>query len=122
MKSRHSLSLVAGILLITSFNVHASSAGSCNNKSGGFCNEFTGSAYKAEKVQKSCQRQNMTFTADNCPSPKQVGTCVIYQGKNTESQYRYYNNFPGYGIKPKEGVAAAAERQCDKLKGKWIAN
>jgi hypothetical protein len=122
MKNSPYLSLFASYILFASFNVQASIAGSCNNTAGGFCNEFTGSAYKTEKVQKSCQRQNMTFLAGSCPSTKQVGTCIVYQGKNSESQYHYYNNFPGYGIKPKEGVAGAAERQCGKLKGAWSPN
>jgi hypothetical protein len=78
--------------------------------------------YKADKVQTSCQRQGMKFLPGACPAQGRVGTCTVYKGKNTESQYRYYNNFPGYGIKPKDGVAAEAARQCGKLKGVWSSN
>ena len=32
----------------------ATLAGSCNNPASGFCNEFTGSSYKAAGVQRAC--------------------------------------------------------------------
>lgn len=96
--------------------------GSCNNAVGGFCNEFTGSSYKAERVQRVCEGQKMTFLAGLCPTKERVGTCIVYKGKNTESQYRYYAGFPGFGITPTGGVAAEAERQCAKLKGEWTLN
>jgi len=46
----------------------------------------------------------------------------MYKGKNNESYYRYYTSFPGFGIKPKGGVAAEAEKQCTEMKGEWIPN
>ncbi|MDD2737164.1 MAG: hypothetical protein PHF56_24785 [Desulfuromonadaceae bacterium] len=64
----------------------------------------------------------MKYLVGACPSVGRIGTCVVYKGKNTESIYRYYKNFPGFGIKPAGGVATAAEIQCTKLKGEWIPN
>ena len=89
---------------------------------GGFCNEFTGSSYKAERVKRTCKGQGGTFLAGACPTEGRVGTCRVYKGRNDESLYRYYKNFPGFGVKPKGGVAAAAESQCAKLKGTWTPN
>lgn len=100
----------------------ATAAGSCNNTASGFCNEFTGSSYKAAGVERACKRQGVMFLAGACPTEGRVGTCLVYKGKNTESQYRYYTNFPGSGVKPTGGVAAAAESQCTKLKGEWTPN
>jgi hypothetical protein len=97
----------------------ATVAGSCNNAASGFCNEFTGSSYKAASVQRACDGQKMKFQAGACPTEGRVGSCLVYKGKNTESRYRYYTNFPGFGVTPKGGVAAAAESQCTKLKGEW---
>jgi hypothetical protein len=94
-------------------------AGSCNNTASGFCNEFNGSSYKAAGVERACKGQGLIFLAGACPSEGLVGTCVVYKGKNTESRYRYYTTFPGFGIKPAGGVAAAAESQCTALKGEW---
>jgi len=97
-------------------------AGSCGNPASGFCNEFTGSSYRAERVERTCKRQGGTFLAGVCPTEGRVGTCRVYKGRNDESLYRYYKNFPGFGVKPKGGVAAAAESQCSKLKGEWTPN
>lgn len=97
-------------------------AGSCNNTASGFCNEFTGSSYKSANVEKSCTRQKNTFLAGTCPTEGLVGSCLMYKGKNNESYYRYYANFPGSGIKPKGGVAPEAEKQCARMKGEWIPN
>jgi len=108
---------------ISSITIPAPTAGSCNNATSGFCNEFTGSSYKIERVKKSCKEgQGVMYLVGSCPTEKRVGTCIVYKGKNTESNYRYYSNFPGYGIKPVGGVAVAAETQCTKLKGEWIPN
>lgn len=122
MKKFHYVALLAAAMSVASVSGHASISGSCNNTASGFCNEFSGSAYKTDKVQTSCQRQGMKFLPGACPAQGSVGTCVVYKGKNTESRYRYYNNFPGFGIKPNAGVAAEAERQCSHLKGEWISN
>ena len=100
----------------------ATIAGSCNNPASGFCNEFTGSSYKAERVKRSCKGQGGAFLAVACPTEGRVGTCLVNKGRNDESLYRYYKNFPGFGVKPKGGVAAAAESQCSKLKGEWTPN
>ena len=100
----------------------ATIAGSCNNAASGFCNELTGSAYKAGSVQRVCDGQKMVFLAGACPTEGRVGSCLVYKGKNTESHYRYYTKFPGLGITPKGGVAAAAESQCTRLKGEWTPN
>jgi len=120
------VALLAAVFSFSSWSVAASAnstiAGSCNNTAGGFCNEFTGSSYKAARVEKSCYRQNMAFLAGACPTKERVGSCLVYKGKNSESIYRYYNTFPGFGIKPKGGVAAEAEKQCAKLKGEWTPN
>lgn len=64
----------------------------------------------------------MIYLAGACPTEGRVGTCLVYKGRKNESRYRYYTNFPGFGIKPKGGAAAAAERQCAKLKGEWTPN
>ena len=112
----------SSVLLLASFGVHATTAGSCNNAAGGFCNEFNGNSYKADRVEKSCQRQGMKFLSGACPVKEHVGSCTVFKGKNTESQYHYYSNFPGYGVKPKDGVAAEAARQCSRLKGVWVTN
>ncbi|MEK6696588.1 MAG: hypothetical protein AABY98_05450 [Candidatus Deferrimicrobiota bacterium] len=100
----------------------ATIAGSCNNPASGFCNEFTGSSYKAARVKRACKGQGVVFLAGACPTEGRVGTCLVYKGRNDESRYRYYTNFPGFGTKPKGGVAAAAESQCAKLKGEWTPN
>jgi len=100
----------------------ATMAGSCNNAASGFCNEFTGSSYKAERVKRSCKGQGGAFLAGACPTEGRVGTCLVNKGRNDESLYRYYKNFPGFGVKPKGGPAAAAESQCAKLKGTWTPN
>ena len=97
-------------------------AGSCNNRAGGFCNEFTGPSYKAANVEKSCTKQKMAFLAGACPAEGRVGSCIVYKGRNDESSYRYYGSFPGYGVKPKAGVVAEAEKQCSMLKGAWSPN
>ena len=101
-------------------NSNAVIAGSCNNTASGFCNEFTGASYKSANVEKSCKRQKMKFLAGACPTEDMVGSCLMYKGKSSESSYRYYPGFPGFGIKPKSGVVAEAERQCVKMKGEWI--
>jgi hypothetical protein len=97
-------------------------AGSCENTASGFCNEFTGSSYKAANVEKSCKGQKMTFLTGACSTVGRVGSCLTYKGKNNESYYRYYTSFPGFGIKPKGGVAVEAEKQCAKMKGEWTPN
>ena len=107
----------------TDVTILSPAAGSCNNTSGGFCNEFTGASYKIERVKKSCKEgRGIFYLAGACPTEKLVGKCVVYKGKNTESNYSYYTNFPGYGVKPAGGVAVAAKNQCNKLKGEWIPN
>ncbi len=98
-------------------------AGSCGNSASGFCNEFTGSSYKVERVKKSCREGNgVKYLAGACPTEGRIGTCTVYKGKNSESKYRYYVNFPGFGIKPAGSAAVAAQNQCTKLKGEWIPN
>lgn len=95
--------------------------GSCNNTLSGFCNEFTGTAYNAAAVQKSCEQQKMTFIAGPCPAESLVGSCLVYKGQSYESSYRYFANFPGTHLT--EGTAAtAAERQCTSLMGEWTPN
>lgn len=100
----------------------ATIAGSCNNAASGFCNEFTGSSYKSASAQRVCEGQKMIFLAGACPTEGRVGSCLVYKGKSTESHNRYYTKFPGFGITPTGGVAAAAESQCTKLKGEWTPN
>lgn len=100
----------------------ATIAGSCNNAASGFCNEFTGSSYKAASVQRACERQKMVFLAGACPAEGRVGSCLTSKGKSTESHYRYYTKFPGFGITPRGGAATAAESQCTDLKGEWTPN
>lgn len=118
------VSVMVAVLSFSSWNVaecaDARIAGSCNNTASGFCNEYTGSSYKAANVEKSCKRQKTTYLAGACPTEKRVGSCVMYKGKNNESYYRYYAGFPGFGIKPKGGVPAEAEKQCAKMNGVWI--
>lgn len=106
-----------------SVTMPATTAGSCNNTASGFCNEFTGPSYKAERVKRACkERQGVMYLSGACPTEGRIGTCLVYKGKSTESKYRYYTNFPGFGIKPAGGVAVAAENQCTKLKGEWTPN
>ena len=95
-------------------------AGSCNNAASGFCVEYTGSSYKDMKTV--CEAQKSAFLAGACPSEGRVGSCLVHKGENSESYYRYYTGFPGFGVKPIGGIAAAAESQCTRLKGEWIAN
>jgi hypothetical protein len=97
----------------------APAAGSCHNAAGGFCNEFSGAAYRAERVRRSCEKQKQAFLPGACPTEGRVGACLVLRGKNTESRYLYYAAFPGYGVKPRDGVAAEAARQCTGLKGEW---
>jgi hypothetical protein len=126
MKELYYVSVLVAVLSFSSWNVAESAssmiAGSCNNAASGFCNEFTGSSYKAANVERSCKKQNLTYIAGACPTKKRVGSCVVYKGKNSESYYRYYANFPGFGIKPKGGVAAEAKEQCANMKGQWVPN
>jgi len=118
--------VMAALLSCSGWNAaesaHAGIAGSCENTASGFCNEFTGSSYQTANVERSCKRQKMTFLAGACPTAGRVGSCLMYKGKNNESYYRYYSRFPGLGIKPKGGAAAAAEQQCAKMKGAWTPN
>jgi len=126
MQILYYVSVLVAVLSFSSWNVaecaNSVIAGSCNNTASGFCNEFTGSSYKAVNVEKSCKRQKTTYLAGACSTQGRVGSCLMYKGKNNESYYRYYTSFPGFGIKPKGGVAAEAEKQCTKMKGKWIPN
>jgi len=73
-------------------------------------------------VKRSCKRQGGAFLTSACPTEGRIGTCRVNNGRNDESLYRYYTNFPGFGVKPKGGATTAAERQCVKLKGEWIPN
>lgn len=126
MQISYYVSVLIAVLSLSSSNVAECAApvfaGSCNNTASGFCNEFTGYSYKAANVERSCKRQKMTFLTGACPTAGRVGSCVMYKGKNNESYYRYYTGFPGFGIKPKGGVAAEAEKQCANMKGLWIPN
>ena len=126
MRTLYYLSAMVTVLSFSSWNIaesaNAAIAGSCNNTASGFCNEFTGSSYRAANVERSCNKQKMKFLAGVCPTEKRVGSCVVYKGKNSESTYRYYIGFPGFGVKPKGGVAAEAEKQCANMKGQWIPN
>jgi hypothetical protein len=130
------LLLVAAFLSLASFagagssnstnasvTMAATTAGSCNNTASGFCNEFTGPSYKSARVKETCKGgQGMMYLSGACPTEGRIGTCLVYKGKSTESKYRYYTNFPGFGIKPAGGVAVAAENQCTKHKGEWTPN
>ena len=62
------------------------------------------------------------FPTSACPTEGRFGTSLVSKRRSTESRYRYYKNFPGVGIKPAGGVAAAAESHCAKLKGEWTPN
>ncbi len=97
----------------------APTAGSCDNAASGMCVEYTGAGYTALSMQGVCESQKLAFLAGACPIEERVGSCLVYKGKRNESHYRYYTGFPGFGIKPKGGVAAAAEEQCTSLKGEW---
>ncbi|MGZ5441350.1 MAG: hypothetical protein ACXW5U_05510 [Thermoanaerobaculia bacterium] len=74
------------------------------------------------KMQRVCEAQKGAFLAGPCPTEGRVGSCLVHKGENSESYYRYYTGFPGFGVKPIGGAAAAAESQCAMLKGEWIAN
>ncbi len=103
-------------------DIRAPSAGSCNNAPMGFCNEFTGSSYKAARVQRSCEMQKVQYLPGACPSEGRVGACVVYKGKNSESNYIYYTNFPGMRLRGGVTVAAEAAKQCVQMKGEWHSN
>ncbi len=126
MQKIYYVSALVAVLSFSSWNAAEGAgsriAGSCDNAASGFCNEFTGSSYKAANVERSCKGQKMTFLTGACKTEGRVGSCLMYKGKNNESYYRYYKSYPGYGIKPKGGVAAEAERQCAKMKGAWTPN
>ena len=103
-------------------------AGSCHNAAGGFCNEFSGSSYTVDSVQKSCgviggmRIEGPMFLPGLCPTEGRVGTCLVNKGKGSESPYRYYANFPGDGKATKDSAAASAEMQCKLIKGEWSSN
>ena len=126
VQSIYSVALLAAVLVLFNFNAaecaNAKLAGSCDNSASGFCNDFTGAAYKAANVEKSCKKQKLSFRAGACPTEGRVGSCLVYKGKNSESYYRYYKNFPGFGIKPKGGVSAEAQKQYANMKGEWVPN
>lgn len=117
---------LSGLLLVSaSGKASAEIIGSCNNATGGICVEYTGAGYKDIKsLQRVCEAQTVTFLVGSaCPTEERVGTCVRNRGKPTETQYRYYSNFPGTGPKvSKKGVAAQGQRQCKPPKGEWILN
>lgn len=97
-------------------------AGSCNNMSGGFCNEFTGIGYDAKSVEENCNKLKAgSFLAGACPTENLVGTCLMYKGQSTESYYRYYANFPGTPSVTAADAAMYAKDQCKDIKGEWRA-
>jgi len=104
--------LMLAALLLPSASFGGEAAGGRNDPKNGFCNEFGGSSYKAEGGKQ----------AGGCPTEGRVGTCLVHKGRGNESRYRYYTDFPGFGVKPKGGAAVAAGRQCAKLKGEWTPN
>ena len=63
------------------------------------------------------------------PTGKYICTLLIRSTANpsnyfelmpSAATYRYYAGFPGYGVTPPEGVAAAAKEQCvNSIKGEW---
>ena len=100
----------------------ASSAGGCNNAPMGFCNEFTGSSYKAAAVQRSCEAQKLQFVPGACPAEGRVGACLVYKGKDSESNNVYYSNFPGMQHGDLANVTASAAKQCTRMKGELHPN
>lgn len=96
-------------------------AGSCENATGGFCNEFNGSSYKAASVEAICKGETIKFLAGVCPTEGRVGTCVVKKGTPQESKYRYYEKFPGTATATPASAASSAEQQCASLKGEWAA-
>ena len=100
----------------------AASAGSCNNEKMGFCNEFTGSFYKEASVQRSCATQKVKYVPGACPAKNRVGACLVYKGKDSESNYVYYTNFPGMRLRDGATVTSEAAKQCASLKGEWHPN
>ena len=116
------LSLVTVLMpLISNGGSSTALVGSCNNISGGFCNEFTGSSYTTKAVQRSCEKQKMVFIGGACPAENRVGSCLVYAGQIYESSYRYYANFPGTHT-TREKATTAATKQCTSLKGAWKPN
>ncbi len=83
---------------------------SCTNAAGGFCVDYTGSEFTADKVQTTCTAGAGTFSASPCATANRGGTCLVYCGKTSEALYRYYANFP----------SGSGESQCtNTLKGAW---
>lgn len=100
-------------------DVRIPAAGSCNNAQMGFCNEFTGTSYDAKSSRRMCESQKMQYLPASCPSEGRVGSCLVYKGKKTESNYVYYSSYPGTRLRGGATAASAASKQCAQLKGEW---
>ena len=130
---RHSKTATASFLTITSSLLMASCSGSgggsseaiivgsCNTTATGFCVDY-GADYKGLTLEKLCKSQKGEYSAGACPVEGRAGSCLVNKGKKTAAIYRYYPAFPGYGVSLGDGVAAAAQEQCEKsIKGEWTA-
>ena len=89
--------------------------GSCDNAMGGFCKEFVGSSFTAASVETMCKSLGESvFSANACPKPDLVGTCVVGEGTDKEANSKYYG-------KDAAATATTAQKQCTALKGEWTA-
>ena len=96
-------------------------AGSCNTPANGFCVEY-GAGYKELTLDRLCKSQKGEHSTGACPVEGRAGSCLVKKGEKSASTYRYYAGFPGYGVTPPKGVAAAAKEQCvNSIKGEWSA-
>lgn len=95
--------------------------GSCETTATGFCIDY-GADFKGATLERLCKSQKGEYSAGVCPAEGRVGSCLVNKGKKSVSTYRYYAGFPGFGVTPEGGAAAAAEEQCVKsIKGEWTA-
>lgn len=99
----------------------AAIAGSCNTPANGICVEY-GADYEGLTLDRLCKSQKGEHSTGACPAAGRAGSCLVNTGKKGAATYHYYDGFPGYGVTPPEGVAAAAKEQCvNSVKGEWNA-
>ncbi len=95
--------------------------GSCNTPATGFCVDY-GADYKTATLDRLCKSQKGDYSVAACPAEGRAGSCLVNKGKKSVATYRYYAGFPGYGVTPEGGAAAAAQEQCVKsIRGEWSA-
>lgn len=130
---RHSKTVTASFLTITSSLLMASCSGSggassedlivgsCNTTATGICIDY-GEKYEGLTLERLCKSQKGEYSAGACPVEGRAGSCLVRKDKKSDATYRYYSGFPGYGVALGDGVAAVAKEQCvNSIKGEWTA-